>query len=81
MLNHATTFVPCWLLCIVNEIVICWYNMGGKFNNEGVQHYIVQEHKLDNEAEMQDLANVLSGIILQLKIVDSDRVRPCMSMN
>lgn len=55
--------------------------MGGKFNNEGMQHYIVQEHKLDNEAEMQDLANVLSGIILQLKIVDSDRVRPCMSMN
>jgi len=36
MLNHAKTFAPCWLLFIVHEIVICWYNMGGKFNNEGM---------------------------------------------
>ena len=64
--------------------VICWYSMGGRFNNEGVQHYIAQEHhKPDTAAELQDLANVLSGIILQLMIIDSVKQgkRPqCMNL-
>ena len=37
----------------------------------GIPHYIAMERKPDNGGEIQNLADVASGIMLQLKIVKS----------
>jgi hypothetical protein len=65
---HARTFVPGGHL-EANESMICWYGKGGSFVNTGIPHYAAIERKPDNGAEIQNLADVASGIMLRLKIV------------
>jgi hypothetical protein len=52
-----------------DEMVIWWYGVGGTFVNAGLPMYLTLEHKPDNGGEIQNLADVASGIMLHLKVV------------
>jgi hypothetical protein len=52
-----------------NETVIRWYGVGGAFVNAGLPMYLALERKPDNSGEIQNLADVASGIMLHLKVV------------
>jgi hypothetical protein len=67
---RARTFVPGGHL-EADESMIRWYGKGGSFVDAGIPHYAVIERKPDNGAEIQNLADVASGIMLRLKIVKS----------
>jgi hypothetical protein len=66
----ARTFVPGSHL-EADESMIRWYGVGGSFIDAGIPHYAVIERKPNNGAEIQNLADVASGIMLRLKIVKS----------
>jgi hypothetical protein len=51
--------------------MIRWYGKGGSFVDAGIPHYAAIERKPDNGAEIQNLADVASGIMLRLKIIKS----------
>jgi hypothetical protein len=67
---RARTFVPGGHL-EADESMIRWYGVGGSFVDAGIPHYAAIERKPDNGAEIQNLADVASGIMLRLKIVKS----------
>ncbi len=67
---RARTFVPGGHL-EADESMIRWYGKGGSFVDAGIPHYAAIERKPDNGAEIQNLADVASGIMLRLKIVKS----------
>ena len=45
--------------------------MGGEWINKGSPHYVAMERKPDNGIEVQNVADVTMGIMLQLKLVKS----------
>ncbi|KAL3821904.1 hypothetical protein ACHAXA_008438 [Cyclostephanos tholiformis] len=67
---RARTFVPGGHL-EADESIIHWYGVRGSFVDAGIPHYAAIERKPDNGAEIQNLADVASGIMLRLKIVKS----------
>jgi hypothetical protein len=67
---RARTFVPGGHL-EADESMIRWYGIGGSFVDAGIPHYAAIKRKPDNGAEIQNLADVASGIMLRLKIVKS----------
>jgi hypothetical protein len=67
---RVRTFVPGGHL-EADESMIRWYGVGGSFVDAGIPHYAAIERKPDNGAEIQNLADVASGIMLRLKIVKS----------
>ncbi len=67
---RARTFVPGGHL-EADESMIRWYRVGGSFVDAGIPHYAAIEHKPNNGAKIQNLADVVSGIMLRLKIVKS----------
>ncbi|KAL3815427.1 hypothetical protein ACHAXA_009172 [Cyclostephanos tholiformis] len=67
---RARTFVPGGHL-EADESMIRWYGVGGSFVDAGIPHYAAIKRKPDNGAEIQNLADVASGIMLRLKIVKS----------
>jgi hypothetical protein len=64
------TFVPGGHL-EANKTVILWYGKGSAFVDTGLPMYLALERKPDNGGEIQNLADVASGIILHLKVVKS----------
>ena len=64
------TFVPGGHL-EADETVIRWYGKGGAFVDAGLPMYLALECKPDNIGEIQNLADVASGIMLHLKVVKS----------
>jgi hypothetical protein len=54
-----------------NKTIIRWYSFWGAFVDVGLLMYVAMDRKPDNGAEIQNLADVLSGIMLRLKIVKS----------
>ena len=54
-----------------NETVIRLYGVGGAFIDAGLPMYLALERKPNNSGEIQNLADVASGIMLRLKIVKS----------
>ena len=54
-----------------NETVIRWYGKGGAFVDAGLLMYLALERKPDNGGEIQNLADIPSGIMLHLKVVKS----------
>jgi len=64
------TFVPGGHL-EADETVARWYGKGGAFVDAGLPMYLALEHKPDNGGEIQNLADVASGIMLHLKVVKS----------
>ena len=54
-----------------NETVVRWYGKGVTFVNAGLLMHLALERKPDNGGEIQNLADVASGIMLRLKIVKS----------
>jgi hypothetical protein len=67
---RTRTFVPGSHL-EADESMICWYGVGGSYVDAGIPHYAVIECKPDNGGEIQNLADLVSGIMLRLKIVKS----------
>jgi hypothetical protein len=55
----------------VDESIIRWYGVGGEWINKGSPHYVAMERKPDNGIEVQNVADVTTGIMLQLKLVKS----------
>ena len=64
------TFVPGGHL-EADETVVRWYGKRGAFVNAGLPMYLALKGKPDNGDEIQNLANVASGIMLYLKVVKS----------
>jgi len=64
------TFVPSGHLK-ADKTVIRWYGKGGAFVDAGLPMYFALESKPDNGGEIQNLADVTSGIMLHLKVVKS----------
>jgi hypothetical protein len=64
------TFVPGNHL-EADETVIRWYGIGGGYVNKGLPMYLALERKPNNSGEIQNLADVASGIMLRLKVVKS----------
>ena len=64
------TFVPGGHL-VADETVIRWYGKDGAFVDAGLPMYLALECKPDNGGEIQNLADVASGIMLHLKVVKS----------
>lgn len=64
------TFVPGGHL-EADETIIRWYGIGGGYIDDGLPMYVAMERKPDNGAELQNLADVTSGVMLRLKIVKS----------
>jgi hypothetical protein len=62
-----------------NETVIRWYGIGGTFINAGLPMYLALECKPNNSSEIQNLANVASGIMLHLKVVKSVKEEKAIS--
>jgi hypothetical protein len=62
------TFVPGGNL-EADETVIRWYGKGSAFVDAGLPMYLALERKPDNGGEIQNLADVASGIMLHLKVV------------
>jgi hypothetical protein len=58
------TFVPGDHLK-ADEMVIRWYGVGGGYVNKGLPMYLALERKPDNGGEIQNLADVASGIMLR----------------
>ena len=54
-----------------NETVVRWYGKGGAFVDAGLPMYLALERKPDNGGEIQNLADITSGIMLHLKVVKS----------
>jgi hypothetical protein len=64
------TFVPGGHL-EADETVVRWYGKAGAFVDAGLPMYLALERKPDNGGEIQNLADVASGIMLHLKVVKS----------
>ena len=64
------TFVPGGHL-EADKTVVRWYGKGGAFVDAGLPMYLALECKPDNGGEIQNLADVVSGIMLHLKVVKS----------
>ena len=62
------TFVPGGHL-VADETVIRWYGKGGAFVDAGLPMYLALERKPDNGGEIQNHADVASGIMIHLKVV------------
>ena len=54
-----------------DETVVRWYGKGGAFVDAGLPMYLALERKPDNGGEIQNLADVASGIMLHLKVAIS----------
>ncbi len=68
--HRMRTFVPVERL-EADETVVRWYGKGVTFVNAGLPMHLALERKPDNGGEIQNLADVASGIMLRLKIVKS----------
>jgi hypothetical protein len=54
-----------------DETVIQWYGKGGALFDAGLPMYLALERKPDNRGEIQNIADISSGIMLRLKVVKS----------
>ena len=51
--------------CTPGELpALRWYGVGGEWINKGIPYYVAMERKPDNCIEVQDVADVIRGIIL-----------------
>ena len=51
--------------CQSGEIpTLRWYGVGGEWINKGIPYYVAMERKPDNCIEVQNVADVIRGIIL-----------------
>ena len=51
--------------CTLGELpALRWYGVGGEWINKGIPYYVAMERKPDNCIEVQDVADVIRGIIL-----------------
>ncbi len=64
-------YSPSLMSIEANESMIQWHGVGGSFLDAGIPHYSAIERKPNNGDEIQNLADVASGIMLYLKVVKS----------
>jgi hypothetical protein len=71
--NHRKKFViPSWMIC-VDESICRWYGLGGHWINMGLPMYISFDRKPEDGCEVQNSCCGISNIMLQLKLVKSER--------
>ena len=53
----------------VDESMYRWYGIGGHYINAGLSQYIAIDRKPENDCEIPNAADGVSGIMMQLKLV------------
>jgi hypothetical protein len=61
-------YKPSHIIC-VDESISRWYGLGGSWINSGLPMYVAQDRKPENGCEIQNAADGVSGIMMQLKLV------------
>ena len=69
---HTQLFSPSDLIC-ADESISRWYVQGGHWINSGLPMYVTMDRKPENGVEVQNDACRWSGIMMHLRIVDSER--------
>ena len=64
--NYHTSDYIC-----VDESMSRWYVIGGNCINDGLPKYIVIDRNPESGCEIQNAADVVSGIIMQLNLVET----------
>jgi hypothetical protein len=67
--HWANYFNPSEMIC-VDESMSCWYGQGGHWINHGLPQYVTIDRKPENGCEIQNTACGMSGVMLQLKLVN-----------
>jgi hypothetical protein len=70
--HRYTKFIPSELIC-VDESMSRWYRQGGHWINIGLPHYLAIDRKPDNGCEIQTACCGKSGVMLQLRIVKTNK--------
>ena len=55
----------------VDESMSRWYGIGGNWINSGLPDYIAIDRKTENGCDIQNTADGLSGIMMQMKLVNN----------
>ena len=66
--NCARNYNPLDSIC-ADESMPRWYGIGGHWINSGLPQYIAIDRKPENGCEIQNAADVFSGIMMQLNFV------------
>ena len=61
---------PSYSIC-VDESMSRWYGIVGHWINAGLPHYIAIDRKPENGCEIQNDDDGVSGIIIQLKLINT----------
>ena len=62
--------IPSWKLC-GDESMSKWNGLGGSWINKGLPMFVAMDRKPEDGAEIQNLCDGCSGIMLRLKMVKS----------
>ena len=68
--NCASNYHPSDFIC-VDESMYRWYGIGGHWINVGLPQYISIDRNPENVFEIQNAADVVSFIMMQLKLVNN----------
>ena len=66
--NRARNYHPSDSIC-VDESMYRWYGIGGHWINAGLPQYIAIDRNPENDCEIPNAADGVSGIMMQLKLV------------
>ena len=66
--NRARDYHPSYSIC-VDESMFRWYGIVGHQINVGLPQYIEIDRKPENGCEIQNADDVVSGIMVKLKLV------------
>jgi hypothetical protein len=68
--HRATRYFPSESIC-VDESISRWYGLGGYWINIGIPQYVAIDRKPENGCEIQNAADGVSGVMMQLKLVET----------
>ena len=66
--NRSRNYHPSYSIC-VDESISIWYGIGGNWVNDGLPQYIEIDRKPENGCDIQNSADLVSGIMMKLKLV------------
>ncbi len=68
--HRATRYSPSESIC-VDESMSRWYGLGGYWINVGIPQYVAIDRKPENGCEIQNAGDGVSGVMMQLKLVET----------
>lgn len=71
-MHREVFFYPSSSLCI-DESIIRWYGLGGKWIQKGLPHYVSIDRKPESGCEVQNVCCGTSGIMLKLHLVTGEQ--------